>query len=470
MFRFLIVARREFLEMILRPVFIIAVLGMPLLFVGLMALAVYLTVQNKQPPLVGTVAVADATGEVADAASIEFGDEQLRRDQAERIEEVQRRAEARLEGAPGGMTDLAEAGQTSHGLARGMVEIIVEPVALEDEAAVKALTQRVRDGELIAAAVITPAVVEPPGPTSQQRAVFELDVAENLDSDHIGLIERRIGQAVVRVRAARANLDPEEAMAMLRRPAAHTSRAMKSGEVEEEGEGRRVLRQLLPALFMLLLWVSTLISGQHLLMSTIEEKSNRVMEVLLSAVSPLQLMTGKILGHCAVGLLIALLYSSVVIAGFIVGARFDSSFASIIDPMHVVYLTLFFFIAYFMVASLMAAVGSAVSDVREANTLVTPVMLLMAVPWMLWMPISQSPNGTLATVFSFVPPAAPFAMIIRLAAEEPVPAWQIPLTIVWGYLCVVGMVWMAARVFRVGVLMYGKPPTPVELLKWIRYS
>jgi ABC-type Na+ efflux pump permease subunit len=223
-------------------------------------------------------------------------------------------------------------------------------------------------------------------------------------------------------------------------------------------------------LFMLLLWVSTFTSGQHLLMSTIEEKSNRVMEVLLSAVSPLQLMTGKILGHGAVGLLIALLYSTVAIGGFIVAARFESSFARIVGPMDVLYLAVFFFMAYFMVASLMGAVGSAVSDIREANTLVTPVMLLMMVPWMLWMPISQSPNGGLATAFSFIPPAAPFAMILRLAAEEPVPGWQIPLTIVWGYLCVVAMVWMAARVFRVGVLMMGKPPSPLELIRWIRYA
>jgi ABC-2 type transport system permease protein len=126
--------------------------------------------------------------------------------------------------------------------------------------------------------------------------------------------------------------------------------------------------------------------------------------------------------------------------------------------------------AYFMVASLMAAVGSAVNDIREANTLVTPVMMLMMIPWMLWMPISQAPNGSLATAFSFIPPVAPFAMMIRMAAEEPVPMWQIPASIVWGYICVVAMVWMTARIFRIGVLMTGKPPSPLELLRWIRYS
>ena len=78
--------------------------------------------------------------------------------------------------------------------------------------------------------------------------------------------------------------------------------------------------------------------------------------------------------------------------------------------------------------------------------------------------------GTIAQVFSFVPPAIPFAMALRLAAEEPVPIWQIAATLVWGTVCVLGMIWMAAKIFRVGVLMYGKPPSLLELLKWLRYT
>ena len=95
--------------------------------------------------------------------------------------------------------------------------------------------------------------------------------------------------------------------------------------------------------------------------------------------------------------------------------------------------------------------GSAVSDIREANTLVTPVMLVVMIPLFLWLPIIEAPNGIVAIICSFVPPAIPFAMILRLAAEEPIPAWQIPLSIVWGYACVLGMMWGASKIFRVGV-------------------
>jgi ABC-2 type transport system permease protein len=200
-------------------------------------------------------------------------------------------------------------------------------------------------------------------------------------------------------------------------------------------------------------------------MSTIEEKSNRVMEVLLSALSPFQLIAGKILGHGGVGLLIGVVYSSLGIAALIA-----ASWTNLIDALDLVYLGVFFIMAYLMIASIMTAVGSAVSDLREANTLITPVMIVVMIPLILWMPISQAPNGGLAVAFSFIPPAIPFVMILRVTADEAVPAWQIPATILWGYACVLGMIWMAAKIFRIGVLMYGKPPSPLQLLKWVRYS
>ena len=97
------------------------------------------------------------------------------------------------------------------------------------------------------------------------------------------------------------------------------------------------------------------------------------------------------------------------------------------------------------------------------------MMLVMVVPLILWLPISEDPNGVLATVASFVPPLTPFVMILRTTGSaEPVAIWQIVATILWGTATTVGFVWLAARIFRVGVLMQGKPPTPLELLRWIR--
>lgn len=468
MSRIMAVAVREFKQTVLRKVFLLAVIGIPILVVVAMSLAVIVMVGHEQPPLVGTIAVVDAAGDVAAAATIEFRAEEIEADRQKDLRAVQEAGEEAMRagglpttpGTPG-------AARFDMGIGQGEVDVTIEAHASADTD-VKALRKRVRDHDLLAAAVFSDEVIAAPdtGVESRDRPRFDLFVADGLDADHASFIERQLGEAVVRVRAKRAGLDPEETLAMLRRPGSSTRRILENLEEAKEDEGLREVRaQIIPMVFMMLVWVGVFTSAQHLMMSTIEEKSNRVMEVLLSAVSPMQLMTGKILGHGAVGLLIVLIYSSLGI-----GALVAFALANLVQVMDIVYLFVFFIMAYFMIASLMAAVGSAVTDIREANTLVTPVMFVVMIPLFLWMPISQAPNGALATAASFIPPATPFVMILRMAADEPVPVWQIPTTIVWGFICVLGMMWMAAKIFRVGVLMYGKPPSPLQLLKWVRYA
>jgi ABC-2 type transport system permease protein len=142
----------------------------------------------------------------------------------------------------------------------------------------------------------------------------------------------------------------------------------------------------------------------------------------------------------------------------------------LIDPMKMVYLPMYFLIAFCMIACMMAAIGSAVSDVREAQSLMGPVMIVLVIPMMLWFPIIRNPNSTFATVCSFLPPISPFIMVLRLAGSEPVPVWQIPLSILLGILYVVVAAWGAAKIFRIGVLMYGKPPNLATLIKWVRMA
>ncbi|MEE8155378.1 MAG: ABC transporter permease [Phycisphaerales bacterium] len=454
------IAWREFKQTVMRKIFLLAVLGMPVLFIAIAAIAGVMMATHQEPPLVGTVAIFDPTGELSAAAQIEFDQEKIRRDEERQQREL---AETATEALGSGSIPTPGAMPTA---ARGEVIITIERVEGDSDAVLKTLKQRVRDDDLLAAAVILPEVLDTP-PDRAEQPTFQLFVSENLDSDHVSLIEQRIGASVVRVRAQRTGQDPEEVLAMLKRPRADTKRMLEGEqEIGASATTRKLAQVIIPMAFMMLIWIGTLTSGQHLLMTTIEEKSNRVMEVLLSAVSPLQLMTGKILGHGGVGLLIVLIYSSVGIAALIALERFTQ----FITTMDLVYLAIFYFMAYFMIASIMAAVGSAVSEIREANTLVTPVMMLLMIPWMLWMPITQSPNGMVAQVCSFIPPMSPFAMILRHVAEEPVPMWQYPVSIIWGYICVLGMIWFAAKIFRVGVLMYGKPPSLIQLIRWARYS
>ncbi len=467
MSKVLTIAWRDFCQTVLRKVFLIAVIGIPVLIVASIGVMVLILKTHKQPDLIGTVAVIDPSGEVATAVRREFEPESVAAEERTRMQEQFAEAEA-ITGQSLEMTDAAAAAEFDMGI--GVGKVILEVEAHDDASpeAVEEIKARVRRGELLAVAVFPEKVLETPAPGARgaEEPRFDLYVAGGLDGDHVSFIERQLGDAVVRVRSARSGLDADVAMAMLRRPDAETRRITESGtETSENRMSREIRQQILPMIFMMLIWISTFTAANHLMMSTIEEKSNRVMEVLLSAVSPLQLMTGKILGQGGVGLLIVLIYSFLGVGSLVALRRID-----LVSWLDLASLFIYFFMAYFMIASIMAAVGSAVSDIREANTLVAPVMLVVMIPLILWMPISQAPNGAIATAFSFIPPAIPFVMILRVAADEPVPIWQVPATVVWGYACVIGMIWMASKIFRVGVLMYGKPPTPVQLLKWLRYT
>ena len=223
--------------------------------------------------------------------------------------------------------------------------------------------------------------------------------------------------------------------------------------------------QAVPFIFCGLLVFGVMIGAQTLMTSTVEEKSSRVIEVLLSAVSPLELMAGKVLGQMAVSMLVLALYVGI-------GVLMLSSFAmlGLLDPMLIVYLVIFFLITYFLFASVFGAIGAAVTEIREAQALVTPVMLVLMVPWLLAAPVARDPNTTMAIALSFIPPVNTLAMMIRMASTSPPPIWQVWITIGIGFAAACAVTWTAAKIFRVGLLMYGKPPNFATLLRWARQS
>jgi ABC-type Na+ efflux pump permease subunit len=243
--------------------------------------------------------------------------------------------------------------------------------------------------------------------------------------------------------------------------------SVTSRTVTAAGEDRtnEVLNQIMPAAFMALLIVSVMMSGQYLLTTTVEEKSSRVVEVLLSVVSAMELMVGKILGQLVVGLLVLTLYLALGLVALV-------SFATLglLDPMLIAFLFVFFLIAYVTLGAFMAAVGAAVSEMREAQGLMMPVMLIIMVPWILWMPISRDPNSLFAVVLSFIPPVGNFVMLLRMASPAPPPIWQALLAMVVGAAGALGSLWFASKIFRIGLLMYGKPPNFKTLLRWARMA
>jgi ABC-2 type transport system permease protein len=240
---------------------------------------------------------------------------------------------------------------------------------------------------------------------------------------------------------------------------------VRSTTVGADGERNTVFgfNIIIPAAFMGLLIMGVMFAGQGMLTTTVEEKSNRVIEVLLSAVSPMQLMGGKLLGHMGISLLAMSLYLAF---GLVALTAF--SLFGLLDVKLLLYLLIFYFIAFFTIGSLMMAIGSAANEMREAQQLMMPLMLAMMLPWILWWPIVQNPSSTLAVVVSFLPPINSFGMLLRVASAEPPPAWQVWLSIGIGVAGAFGALWFAAKVFRVGILMFGKAPDFKTLVAWVR--
>ncbi len=248
-----------------------------------------------------------------------------------------------------------------------------------------------------------------------------------------------------------------------RRRCPDPTRPLGDSDKKNERETLAGFNFLLPIAVISLLSSGVMTGGQSLLTSTVEEKSSRVIEVLLSAVSPMELMAGKLLGQLAVSLLVMGIYMAM-------GLAMLTSFSlfGLFNPWLIVYILIFFVIMYLVFGSLMMAVGAAVNEMREAQGLMMPLMLLLMIPWFLWMPISRDPNSTFSTALSFIPPINTFTMLLRMASSAPPPWWQVWLSIGVGVASVFAAIWFAAKVFRIGLLMYGKPPNFATLIRWAR--
>lgn len=473
------VARREFASTVLSKGFILGVVMTPLILL-VVAAAVVLTQSQPAPQVRGHIAVIDRTEQVAPHIVQRFSAEAL---DIER-EDLKRRANQHIGEAADRMGLDESQREMARGLAGGVVRngmksteslvpLILPADTDADEAreALATANPRAPRADLAAADQRIGVVVI--GPEALNRTEegryggYEMYIAPRLDFQVQERITRQIGDAIINARVASepglagAGLDAQTVRNMVERPRPRTAVWTAEGERQSVGE----LAMILPAAFMLLLMVSVFTAGQYLLTSTIEEKSSRVMEVLLSAVSPMELMTGKILGQMCVGLMILLVYS-----GLGIGSLVIFSIEHLVNPLNLVYLFAFFLVAFFLIAAMMAAVGSAVNDLREAQTLMMPIMAAMIVPWLLWLPISRNPNSTFATVLSFTPGVNPFVMVIRLAGAEPVPGWQIAGALLVAVISVIVAAWAAAKIFRVGALMHGKPPNLPTLIRWVRMA
>ena len=242
--------------------------------------------------------------------------------------------------------------------------------------------------------------------------------------------------------------------------------------IEEEVDTTDIARQWAPVAFVYFLWVSILINTQMLITNTIEEKSNKLVEVLLSSVSPITLMGGKIIGIAATGLTIVSTWLAMAMIFFIglpllAGVELPIDLSSVLaDPWFLLSFLMYFLLGYLLYAALLVGLGSLCNNLKEAQNLILPVQMIQMIPILLMVPIGRDPNGTLAQVLSYIPPLTPFVMMNRAAG--PPSSMEYSITTLLLVVSIVAAFWLAAKIFRIGILMTGKPPGPLEIIKLLR--
>jgi len=233
-----------------------------------------------------------------------------------------------------------------------------------------------------------------------------------------------------------------------------------TGEGEEKESGfLETFFSAYVAIMMLMFLVLT--SGQLLIRSVVEEKSNRLIEVLISSCSARDLMVGKIIGLSGLGIVQVMLWALIAA---VVSAKFQTS----VFQMDIFLIALIYFLlGYLLYSAIFVAAGSPVTTEQEAQQITGYVTLLLVFPIVLAMPVMQNPDSTLVKVLSFIPVLTPAVMVMRLPIQMPA-TWEILSTILLLILSVWGMMWVAGKIFRTAILVYGKRPSLGELFRWLR--
>jgi len=326
-----------------------------------------------------------------------------------------------------------------------------------------ALSQRVRDKNLFAFVDIPANVMDPGGTEPGQVNYYTQSPSYTPLPQWLGTTLER---AITARRFEALAIDPAKAASLTRPTRIATLDLFErrpDGTVVAARRVSQVQTVLLPLALMYLVFMAVMTSAPQLLTAVIEEKMSRVSEVLIASIPPLHLMAGKLIGVAGVSIALASMY-----LGGGVYAALTTGFFDLVRPALIGWAFVYLVCAVMIFGSLFIAIGSACSDLKDSQAMMQPVMLFLALPVLMSTFVLRAPNSPLAVGLSMFPPATPFLMLVRLALTPAPPMWQVALSLVLTAGTAALFVWAAGKVFRIGLLMQGKPPNLPELLRWIR--
>lgn len=312
---------------------------------------------------------------------------------------------------------------------------------------------------------------------------------ESPDPDFISDLEYTIGKRLTQTNLQLANLDT----LAIKNAEANVKISLSKASGEENVKGLNYIKVFIGASFGYLIMMFIIIYGNMVMRSVIEEKTNRIIEIIISSVKPFQLMMGKIIGTSLAGVLqfviwailgTTLLFVVTLFLGIDVSPTtptlaesatqtsemqlYINEFFNIPILTLLVSFLVYFIGGYFLYSSIYAAIGAAVDNETDSQQFLLPIILpLMLGVYVGFFSVLNEPHGTVATLFSMIPLTSPIVMLMRIPFG--VPTWQIVLSLTILFATFFAVVWFASKIYRVGILMYGKKPTWKELFKWLKY-
>ena len=421
------IVRREYVERVLTRWFLIATIFGPIVFGLLMLLPSYLASREEVSEDVSRIVVLDATGTT-----------------------LGQRVRAELNGGIAADTSLT-----------ALRTVAPERLADEERQAREAALR----GEYLGYLVLD-------GETIAGRSARYAGSNVTAFND-VARIRQAVRREVLAQRLELAGIPADEADALK-----GMSLELEEEQLTGRGSGGSAHVSMLFAISVaMLLYVTIFLYGQTVLRGVMEEKQTRVAEIVVSSVSSTTLLAGKVLGVGAVGLTqlaiwIATGYGMFRLRGTILGALGVESTPLVLPDITagmIAMLCLFFVLGYLFYAALFAAIGAVVSSEQEAQQAQIPVVMFLVLSIAFLQPVLNRPDSPLAETLSVLPFSAPILMPLRMSVVA-VPPWQLTLSIVELILGCIVVVWLAARIYRTGILMYGKRPTLREIVRWVRAS
>jgi ABC-2 type transport system permease protein len=354
---------------------------------------------------------------------------------------------------------------------RPRLEPSQDGAGVSDDAVSLELSDRVRRGALDAFVIIPAGALEAPKPGAAALAMAYY--SDNPNDDIVrNWLAGTVNGEVRTQRFRAAGLDVSLADRLNRPMALDNLGLVERAATAPDGTGMPATRaaqkvdpvrtSVVPGVLLFVVFLLIMSTTPQLLNTVIEEKMSKISEVLLGSVAPFELMMGKLLGNAGIAMVLAALYLG---GGYAVAAY--HGYADVVSGGLMAALVLYVILAILLYGSLFMAVGSACNDLKDAQSLMMPIMILAMLPMFVWVEILRNPSSALSVGLSLFPPASPYLMLMRMAMRPAPPAWQVGLSILGTTLTALLCVWAAAKILRTGLLMQGKTPSYRELVRWV---